>query len=140
MIKVRIADGTSGRVAKVTKAGGLAQTPPAFDLTKFQELSIADTAFNFYSPRPQQKFVITGMRIKANRAVSNTVDATIIVYEAEQVDTTTVGKVLHEEALIRGEGATLLPINLEVAKGKWINAKTDDASVFITILGFFTAA
>jgi hypothetical protein len=118
----------------------LAVGPLDYDQTKFRELNATGTAFNFYEPSPNHQFVITGMRIKANRSVSATVDAEIIIYEASSVDSIVVDKTLHEEALIRGEGANLFPVRILVAEGQCVNAKTSDASVFITILGFFIDA
>lgn len=146
MLEVRIGDGAGkgGRSAIVTSSGQLVVAPLHFDETKFQELSVADAIVNFYLPKPKQQFIITGMRIKANRAVSNTVDATIVIFEADSSTSGGAGgtpdKVLHQEALIRGEGANLFPVNILVNEGAYINAKTDDASVFITIFGYYIEA
>ena len=140
-IEVIIADGSgANRHAKISRSGEVATGPLAYDDTTFKELGAINTGVNFYTPKPNQQFVITGMRIKANRSVSNTTDAEIIIYEASTSDTTTVDKTLHEEALIRGEGADLFPLHILVNEGKFINAKTDDASVFVTILGYYIEA
>lgn len=127
--------GTKQRVS-VSDIGQLIVAPFAHDETKFVELAEDDIAYNFYGPKAGFEFVITGMRIKANRQVSNTVDATIIIYEASAAGTTVVDKILHEEAMIRGESATLLPMNILVNEGKYINAKTSDDDVFMTIMGY----
>jgi len=128
--------GTKSR-ACVTSVGQLVVSSFAYDDTVFKELSSDDTAFNFYDPKAGEQFVITGIRIKADRFVSNTVDADVIVYEASTDETITVDKILFQEALIRGEAATLIPINILVNEGKFINAKSSDSSIFITIMGYF---
>ena len=128
--------GTESR-ACVTSIGQLITAPFAYDLTEFREMSLADTAFSFYLPKAGEQFVITGIRIKAGRFVSNTIDATIIIYEAPSSVSLTEDRILFEEALIRGEDVTFLPTNILVNEGKFINAKADDTTIFINITGYF---
>ena len=122
---------------KVTGTGAIVTSPFAYDDTKFIELAEPDTAYNFYKPKAGQQFVITGLRAKADRQVSNTVDADVVVYEADAEDETTVVKVLHQEAMIRGEAVTLNPTNILVTKGKYVNAKTTDDDIHMTIMGYY---
>ena len=61
----------------------------------------------------------------------------MIVYEASSEGTTTVDKVLFEEAMVRGEKATLIPLNILVNEGKFVNAKTTDDDIHMTITGYF---
>lgn len=139
-VAVGIEGSQSSQRVMVSRNGELAVAPLKYDDSVFKELATINTGVNFYAPSPVQQFVITGMRIKANRDVSNTVDAEIIIYEAATSDTTTVDKILHQEALVRGEGADLFPLHILVSEGKFINAKTDDNSIFITILGYYIEA
>ena len=97
-----ILDGNGrGTKGSVTSIGEIVVGVFSHDLTMFVKLEVDDTAYNFYVPRDGEQFVITGMRIKASRSVSNTVDAEIIIYEAEGPTDLTVIKILHEEAMIR---------------------------------------
>jgi hypothetical protein len=121
----------------VTKRGQLIVAPYEYDETQFIELAEVNTAYNFYKPKMGMQFVITGMRIKADRNVSTTVDATVEIYEAALPDTTTSDKILHEEAMVRGESATLLPTNILVRMGKFVNAKTTDDNIFMTVMGYY---
>ena len=133
-----ILDGNGrGTKGSVTSIGEIVVGVFSHDLTMFVKLEVDDTAYNFYVPRDGEQFVITGMRIKASRSVSNTVDAEIIIYEAEGPTDLTVIKILHEEAMIRGESATLNPMNILVAQGVFVNAKTTDPTVYITIMGYY---
>jgi hypothetical protein len=103
----------------------------------FTELAEPNVAYNFYKPKSGQQFVITGIRAKADRQVSNTDDADVVIYEASSESATTADKVLHQEAMIRAESVTLIPMNVLVTAGKFLNAKTTDDDIHMTIFGYF---
>lgn len=134
-----IKDGRDGgnTFARVTSIGQLNTAPYAYDLTVFMELAEPDTAYNFYVPKVGKQFIVTGLRAKADRDVSTTVDATVVVYEGATADTTTADKVLYQEAMVRGESVTLLPLNILVNVGKYVNAKTTDDDIHMTIMGYY---
>lgn len=123
--------------AGVTQVGALCVAPVSYDESQFLELDTDNVAFNFYPPVVHKQFVVTAIRIKANRDVSNTVDASVVIYEAVSPTTTTEARVLHQDALIRGEGTDLVPLNLLANSGVYINAKTSDNSIFMTIFGYY---
>ncbi len=140
-IAAQIVDGCgTSRKAKVTPSGELVTGPLSYSGTKFQAMNAADTAFHFYPPIPNSQFVITGLRIKATTGVSPNTDAVIIVYEANSATSTTADKILHQEGLLKGDAATLLPLALLVNQEKFLNAKTNDATVNITIMGYYIQA
>lgn len=126
----------NGKRVKVTDSGELVVGPIAYDETEFRELAEDDTAYNFYEPKPMQQFVITGFSMKADRDVSTTVDAEVIIYEATNTTETTVSKVLFQEAMVRGE-RTSLTTHILVNSGVWINAKTSDDDIHMTIMGYY---
>lgn len=134
---VRIKGGVTGTEVRVTTLGQLVTAPLRYNETKFLELAEPNVAYNFYESRSGQQFVIMGIRAKADRQVSNTDDADVVVYEAAAKDTTTVDKVLWQEAMIRGEDVTLSLINILVAPGKYVNAKTTDDDIHMTIMGYY---
>jgi hypothetical protein len=134
---VHIKGGPTNRVARVTPLGQLVTAPFGYDETVFKELATANTAYNFYQPKSGQQFVITGIRAKADRDVSNTADAEVVIYEAGSDSATAVDKTLHQEAMIRGESITLIPVNILVAAGKYVNAKTTDDDIHMTIFGYY---
>jgi hypothetical protein len=121
----------------VTPAGQLVVAPLSFDETKFVELEEPNTAYNFYGPRPDSQFVMTGFIAKADKQVSSTVDATVIIYEADSESTTTVDKTLFQVAMVEGDLVIPTPINILVRPGKYINAKTDDDDIHMTVIGYF---
>lgn len=137
MLTVQIGGGGLGQIANVTPSGELAISNLHHDETKFVELAVDDVAYNFYEPKPGKQFVITGIRAKADRDVSPTVDANVVVYEAESIDATTVSKILYQEAMVKGESVTLLPIHILVNAAVWLNAKTTDDDIHMTIMGYY---
>ena len=114
--------------------------PFAYEETEFQVLDTTTTAYNFYPPKTGKQFVITGVRAKADRDVSTTADAEVVIYEADSAVETTVSKTLHQEAMVRGESVTLLPVNILVNVGKWVNAKTSDDDIHMSIMGYYIPA
>lgn len=137
-LEVRITDARGNpHKACVTQYGQIVVGPASYDQTKYVELAEDDTAYNFYVPQANKRFVISGLRAKADRQVSSTVDAEVIIYEASAPDTLTADKVLHQEALVRGESVTIIPMNLIVEEGKWVNAKTSDDDIHMTIFGYY---
>lgn len=109
----------------------------AFENIAFAEVNSTNTAFNLYFPDLGLQHVITGIRLKANRDVSNTTDASVVVYEASSLTSTIEDKVLYETALVRGEFDAMPPgVELLVNEGKFINVKTTDASIFANVFTY----
>jgi len=136
-LKQTIFDPKTKSQAKVSSIGQLVTSPFAYDLTKFNELAVDDTAYNFYGPSSGEQFVITGIYARADQQVSSTTDATVIVYEADAVDTATVSKALFQMAMVRGDQIQAGPLNILVRPGKWVNAKTTDDDIHMNVTGYF---
>ena len=134
-----IVDGFHGTRNKacVTKIGQLVTTPFRYDETEFKELAVNDTAYNFYSPKHEQQFVITGIVAVGDQQITANSNADVVVYEATAPDTTTVEKVLFQTAIARDSFQGLPSLNILVNKGVWINAKTTDDDVHMTIMGYY---
>jgi hypothetical protein len=129
--------GRNGLIAEVTPSGELVTAPKAYSDSVFREMSSTGTAYNFYSAMPRKQFIITGFNIKADRNVSNTVDASVIIYEADDEDTTTVSRVVFQESMIRGERTGYTNTNIKINPGKWLSAKTTDATIYMTVFGYY---
>jgi len=135
-LETQIIDGNSSTPAKVTSNGQLVVAPVSYDQTSFKELSTT-SAFNFYLPKADQQFVVTGIIAQANKDVSNVTTATIIVYEGSSLADATADKVLLEFVLVRFGVFDSPPLNIIVNEGKFINATTSDASIFMTVMGYY---
>lgn len=128
--------GTKNR-ACVTSNGQLITAPYAYDDVASVELAENDTAYNFFNPIDGKQFVITGVFAKADKQVSSTTEATLVLYESDEPESTTVDKTLFSVALLQYDQLGLLPLNLLVNKGKFVNAKTTDDDIHMTIFGYY---
>ncbi len=139
MLGVQISGGSAGAMVAVTPSGELVVAPLAYDETEFNELAVANTAYNFYGPRAGKQFVLTGVLAYADKQVASNTNATVVVYEATNEDTTTVDKVLLQFEIGQNQSLPLPGLHILVNSGLWVNAKTDDDDVHMTLMGYFIA-
>lgn len=134
-IEIHIA--AEGNTVRVTPSGELVVAPLNYDETSFNELAVAATGYNFYEPLPGKQFVITAVLMRADKNVSNVTDATVVIYEANSTDSITIDKTLIQFAVVRDDIITSTPLRILVAGGTFINGKTSDASIHMTITGYY---
>lgn len=135
---VIIKDGKGkGTGVKVSSIGQLTTAVFDYDLTKFNTLSVNGQAFNFYSPRAGHNFVITGFIAYADRSVNDANDTVIDIYEADSDSSGTIDKMLISFGLGKTKALPALPLNILVNEGVFINAKTSDNNILLTIMGYF---
>jgi hypothetical protein len=133
-----ITNGTEKKYkAKVTSAGQLVVTPISYDDVVFNELATANTAYNFFGPKSAKNFILTGIVAKADKQVSSTVDASVVVYEADSASSTTVDRTLFQIAMVEGDLAVVVPLNIKANEGVYINAKTTDDDIHVTLTGYY---
>ena len=121
-----------------SKIGQLIVAPFAYDDVVAKTLETDNTAVNFYRPQVNMRFVITGILLTADSNVTGS--ALIDVYEATTASETTIAKaILHVEILKNGS-RDITSLNILATEGTWINAKTDDDDVFVTIMGYYVPA
>ena len=129
--------GGGGAEARVTSIGQLVTGPYAYSDVAFNEMAENDTAYNFFIPKHKEQFVITGIVAYADKQVGTTTGATVIVYEGDDDVTTTVDKTLFQIEMAQVSTVQLLPLNLLVSQGKFLNAKTDDDDIHMSIMGYY---
>ena len=129
--------GRYGQQVSVNDAGELLISDGPFDLTVFNELDIANQAYNFYGPKGQQQFVMTGFLMYGDKQVSGATNATVIIYEASAPDSVTVDKVLIQVEVGQNQAVPFPSIRVLANRGVYINAKTDDDDIHMTILGHY---
>lgn len=132
-LNVNIVDarGGGGR-ACVTPNGELVVAPIAYDSVKSLSLSTINIAFNLVAPSPNREIVITGLSMYANKGVGNN-DAVVEIYTATSATDTVVGTAVFTTEIPKFASQTFLPLNVLVDEGVWINAKTDDNTIFVTV-------
>lgn len=141
MIGYYLVDGTGKKSrAKVTGNGELVTSPIAYDEAEYRALDEINTAYNFYAPTSGKRFVITGLVLKADKQVSSTVDADVVVYEAGEATSTTASRTIFQMAMVEGDLLALNPINILTTEGVYINAKTTDDDIHVNIMGYYINA
>ena len=128
-----IQDANSGNRAIVTRYGQLVTSPIDYSRPVAKTLDVINTAYNFVEPSADQRIVITDIVITANKNVGVN-DATVTIYEASEIDATTSDNDILNLEIIKQTSLVLTGLNLIVGEGKYINAKTDDDDIFVTIM------
>lgn len=124
-----------GNKAKVTKSGELVVSSLEYDLTNYLEISSTGTAYNFYTPKSGKQFIITGFLAVADKGI--VADAIIEIYEASSPTETTVLKALPKFALTKNANVSPTPLRILVNDGVWVNAKSSDTTIHLTMFGYY---
>lgn len=133
---IGIKDSKTGQAARVTRFGQLVIAPLDYSTPIDRNLNVADQAFNFLAPESGRSIVITDIIVSADKAVSPTDPAEVEIYQADSVDSLTASPSIVSPRLNRGEDLALTGLNWLVPEGKWVNAKTNDNNILITIASY----
>ena len=138
MIDTKISDGSGGgHLARVTHTGELVTVRGNYDSTFNAAMTSINTAYNLVTPKSGFQFIVTGIVLNADKNVSATDGAIAELYEATTDTTTTASKTLLTLNIGRNTTVPLTGILIQTTKGVYVNAKTDDATVNITLLGYY---
>lgn len=129
--------GNNGNTAKVSKTGELIVAPFEYSDAMFNTLDLVNTAYNFYAPKSQKQFVMTGIVAFADKDINDASDTVIDVYEASTSTSITIDKTLIEFGMAKLSVVNLSSLNIIVNKGKFLNAKTSDDDIHMTIMGYY---
>lgn len=129
-----ITDSNSDNSAKVTIFGQLVVAPLDYSTPVAVDLDVINQAFNFITPLAGHGIVITDIVVGANKDVSTVDPANIEIYQADAVDSLTANPSILKPRLTRAGNLPLTGLNLLVPEGKWVNAKTDDAIITVTLM------
>jgi hypothetical protein len=137
MIESKIVGGSRNTGARVTQRGQLVVAPLEYSRFYTGTATLVNTAVNLVKPQTHKKFVITDIIISSNRDVG--VNGAIVdIYEALSPSTTTVTREIYQDEVAKQTRASLIGLNvLIVDEGRWINFKTDDASVRCNLAGYY---
>lgn len=137
-IPVSITDGKYG--ARFTESGELITSDISYDDTSFNELDLVNTAYNFYLPKVGSQFILTSLLAYGDKQVSGSTNATVTIYEASEENSIVVDKILIQFEIGQNQSVPFTPLRLKTTEGKYINAKTDDDDIHMTILGYYIRA
>jgi hypothetical protein len=131
---IGLKDSKTGQTARVTRFGQLVVAPLDYSQPIKRELDTINTAFNFLSPEAGKNIVITDILVSANKDVSNVDPADIEIYGADGVDSLIPLPSVISPRLTRAANLALTGLNLLIPEGKWVNAKTNDNNILITLM------
>lgn len=141
MINANIIDGKGDDYkVKVTSRGQLITAPLDFSDAYSVSATVINTAYNFVTPKIGFRFVITDILLNADNSVGTTPGATVVLYEAASLTSTTATKTILSIELVKQTNRDITGLNLIVSEGVWLNIKTDDNNINATVLGYFVEA
>ena len=135
-LPVRLMANGSQQVA-INEAGEILVSDGPYDLSTFNELAEINTAYNFFGPRGREQFVITGFLMYGDKQVNSSTNATVVIYESDQPDSTTEDRVLVQVEVGQNQSIPFPNIRILCNKGVYINGKTDDDDIHMTIFGHY---
>lgn len=136
---VEIKDQDSDIRARVTKYGQLVTAPLSFSVPTSNNMVLINTPYNFIEPQPGQSIIITNVIVSADKNVSNTDPANVVVYQSDGINSLTNLGTLVQPQLLRGENLNFL-MNLIVGEGVWVNATTNDDAILLFLYYYYVPA
>ena len=79
---------------------------------------------------------ISDLIMSTDKNVSNVDPADIEIYQADSADSVIANPSIVRPQMIRASNFIMTGLNWFIPEGKWINAKTSDAGVLITIASY----
>jgi hypothetical protein len=139
VLRTEITDGSGNDYkAQVTKYNQLVTAPVDYSQAYAVTASVINTAYNYVPPVQGKRFVVTDILLYANKDVGVN-DATVDLYEADGATETTVTKSVLSLEMLKQTTITLTGLNMIVSEGKWLNLKTDDNTIFSTVMGYYVS-
>jgi len=129
-----IKDPRTGNTARVTKFGQLVVAPIQYSTPVTIDLDTVNTAFSFAEPQAGMSIVITDIFASADNGVSNTTPAEVEIYTADSPESITTIDSILQPRLTRASNIPMTGLNLLIDEGVWVNAKTNDNDILLTIM------
>ena len=135
--KVTLEGGLGKWKAKVSRYGEQIVSPYDYSVSYFKNLDIANQGYSFVGPKQGQFFVITSIYFQANKNVSASTAADVVLFESNDEDNVTVSKSIYQFEMVRRDVISLTSLNIKISEGKYLNGKTTDDDVLATISGYY---
>lgn len=131
-VSIYLKDPKNGHRAAISEQGELVIAPISYSSAITKTLAVDNQAYNFVKAKAGFRIVITSILIYANKAVGAT-DATVEIFESNAINSATVSKSILNVEMLKQTTLSLTGLNLVTSEGIFLNAKTDDNSVFVTL-------
>ena len=132
-VPVCIVDPKTGNKATVSEFGQLTVSPVDYSVPVQETLNVTNTAFTMIEPVDGKLIIITDIILTANKSVGVN-DATVTLYTTSvKGELIPVGNILELE-MQQKSSLPITGINAKIESGLYVNAKTDDNDIFITLM------
>ena len=138
MLDVRIDDAHGrGHKAIVTPFGELVTGRFNYSTPTFNSLVVDNQAYNFVVPKANHQIVITDIIVQADRNVA-AAGAVVVLFTTPTGPTTaTVTDTLLQVDMLKQTSLILNGINLITDEGVWINGKSTDSNINISVYYYY---
>ena len=123
-------------MAGVDPEGALTTNQPTASMPFGATLSVVDTAYNFFRPVRGQSYEVTSIIIGSDKDIGPD-GAIVVIYEATSAASLVATKTLLSMQILRNTVVPLTGLHWAVTEGWFINVKTNDATVYVTIAARF---
>jgi len=130
-----IVRGPDGQAVSVSDNGEVRVAPLHHNQLATHTMDTIDTPYVFAIPIVGQQMVMQNILLYANKSVGAN-DATIEIYTAQD-PTATSGTTVMTFELPKTTHRDMIGLNVSLAEGLYLLAKTDDATVFATMMGYY---
>ena len=133
-------DSTTGFTARIDKSGYLAVGPAMPSMAFNATLGVDDTPVQIVPAKGSKSFYVTSIILTGNKNISTTVDAVVDIYTSQTTASATIATSLLSIPIGRSAQTVITGILIETEAGYFINGKTSDDDVLVTILGYYVDA
>ena len=130
---VYIVDPKTGNKATVSEFGQLTVSPVDYSTSVQASMIDVNTVYNLVEPVDGKLIIITDLILTANKSVG-TNDATVSLYTTNVKDSLIEKDKIIEIEMASRSNMVLTGLNLKVDAGLYINSKTNDNTVFVTLM------
>ena len=129
---VRIQSKNGVHLVEVTRFGQLVTAPLEYSTPVSVRMTVANQAYNLVRPEQLTGITITAYSVATRRSVGIN-GAEVIIYEADAADSLDVLSEIQPFDLPQQEFKSMTPLNILATPGRFINAKSDDVEVIVTL-------
>lgn len=130
-----LTDLSNGNRVGISTNGELFVAPLNPNISVHQTMSVADQAYTFAAPQTGFKMRLQNILIYGDKNVGVN-DASIVIYAASGPEDIN-GVTILELELPKFASRDIIGLNLELSEGVYLNAKTNDNNVFLTMMGYY---
>jgi hypothetical protein len=134
MLKAHIKDGKGGSYeATVSKYGELITSRFDYSVPVCIDLTVDDQVYNFIEPKADNRIVLTDIMMYADRNVGVNDAAVSIWGSTIGPSSATAAEVYLNAEIPQKTARDLIGLNIITKPGVWVNASTNDNTVFMTL-------